>query len=52
MDFQDVWQDAVIACAMVSNENGQTQRALQRVSDWIDASWPDVFITDESIEML
>jgi hypothetical protein len=52
MDYQDVWQDAVIACAMVSNENGQTQRALQRVSDWIDASWPDVFITDESIEML
>jgi hypothetical protein len=52
MDYQDIWQDAVIACAMVSNDNGQTQRALQRVSDWIDTSWPDVFITDESIEIL
>jgi uncharacterized protein YlxP (DUF503 family) len=52
MDYQDVWQDAVIACALVSNENGQTQRSLQVVSDWIDSSWPDVFIADERIEIL
>lgn len=52
MDYQDTWQDALIACALVSNDNGQTQRVLQRVADWIDASWPDVYITDERIEII
>ena len=52
VDFQDVWQSAMIACALVSNENGHTQRTLQHVLDWIEASWPDVTITGEKIELI
>lgn len=52
IDRNDSWQNAVIACALVSNDNGQTQRALQAVLNWIDTSWPDVLVTEESIEVI
>lgn len=51
-DYNDSWQQAVIACALVSNDNGQTQRSLQRVVKWIENSWPDVFLEAEQMELL
>ena len=52
IDLQDVWQSAVIACALVSNDNGHTQRALQQIIHWIETSWPDVTITGEKLEII
>lgn len=49
---QDIWQNAVLACALVSNDNGYTQRSLQKVVRWIEASWPDLTLVDEHIEIL
>ena len=48
---QDIWQNALVACAMVSNENGHTQRALQEVARWVERNWPDVTLMDEKIEI-
>lgn len=48
----DSWQEAVIACALVSNDNGQTQRSLQKVLKWIDSSWPDVDLEYEQLEII
>ncbi|NOY97971.1 MAG: DUF503 domain-containing protein [Chloroflexi bacterium] len=52
MDLQDTWQDAVIACALVSNDKAQVQRALQTVSKWVENNWPDMTIVDEKIEIV
>jgi uncharacterized protein YlxP (DUF503 family) len=49
---QDIWQNTVLACALVSNDNGYTQRSLQKVVRWIEASWPDLTLVDEHIEIL
>ena len=35
MDYQDSWQEALITCAMVSNECGHLQAALASVSKWV-----------------
>jgi len=51
MDYLDTWQDALIACAVVSNDHGQTQKVLQRISSWIETYWPDVDVTAEEIEI-
>jgi uncharacterized protein YlxP (DUF503 family) len=51
IDQQDIWQNALVACAMVSNENGHTQRALQEVARWVERNWPDVTLMDEKIEI-
>lgn len=49
---QDVWQDSVIACAVVSNDHKHTQRVLQKVAKWVDSSWPDVDVVSEEIELV
>jgi uncharacterized protein YlxP (DUF503 family) len=49
---QDAWQEAVIACALVSNDNGHTQRTLQQVTDWVETYWNDVFVSDDRLEIL
>jgi uncharacterized protein len=52
MDRLDVWQDAVIVCALVSNESNHTQRSLQQVAHWIETSWPDVELIDDQVELI
>ena len=52
IDHMDVWQSATIACALVSNGHGHTQRSLQKVIDWIETYWPDVSLTSEELEII
>lgn len=52
VDYQDRWRDALIGCALVSNENGHSERALQTVAQWLEHNWPDVTLVDEQIEIL
>ncbi len=52
IDMLDARQEAVIACVLVSNDNGHTQRSLQKISHWIESIWPDIILVSESLEML
>jgi hypothetical protein len=52
VDHQDVWQNAVIACALVSNDSAHTQRALQKVVSWLESSWPDVEVVEDQIDLV
>ena len=52
VDHHDVWQSAVIACALVSNDNRHTQRSLQKIIQWVESHWPDVTLMDEQIEIV
>jgi uncharacterized protein YlxP (DUF503 family) len=52
VDRLDIWQDAVIACVLVSNDNGHTQRSLQKIPHWVETFWPDVFITADKLEII
>jgi len=52
VEHQDVWQDSVIACALVSNDHKHTQRVLQKIATWVDTSWRDVDVVSEQIEIL
>lgn len=52
VDRQDAWQESLIACTLVSNNSGHTQRVLQQVVDWIEHSWPDLQVVDNQLELL
>lgn len=52
LDRQDSWQNAVLACVMITSDHAQTQRALQRIARWVETHWPDVQVADEQIEMI
>ena len=40
-DLQDMWQEAIIVCAMVGNEHGHLESALQNVAKWVEGNWSD-----------
>jgi uncharacterized protein YlxP (DUF503 family) len=51
-NHHDIWQSAVIACALVSSDNGHTHRSLQKVIQWVESNWPDVTVMDDRIEII
>jgi len=51
VDALDAWQETVIACALVSNDSGYTQKALQEVLDFTERTWPDSPVIDYKIEL-
>ena len=52
VDRQDAWQEAVIACSLVSNDSSFAQRSLQTVARWMESNWPDLELRDERIELI
>jgi uncharacterized protein YlxP (DUF503 family) len=52
VDHQDIWQDVVIACAMVGSDRAHTERSLQQVVRWLESSWHDVEVEDDRIELI
>ncbi len=52
IDRQDAWQEAVVACALVSNDHGYTQRALQQVLAFTERTFPDLPVIDHHIELI
>ena len=52
MERQDMWQEAVIACAMVNSDASHVQRSLQNVAKWVEANWEDGQVINEKIEII
>ena len=52
MDHLDAWQEAVLACALVSNDASYIQRSLQSIANWVENNWPDISLTDDQIELI
>ena len=50
--LQDKWREAVIACAMVGNERGHLESALQNVAKWVERNWTDGDVIEEKIEII
>lgn len=51
MDKHDVWDEAVIVCAMAGNDAAFLQSALQTVEKWAEANWRDGDVWDSRIEL-
>jgi uncharacterized protein YlxP (DUF503 family) len=49
--LQDKWQETVIACAMVGNEHGHLESALQSVAKWVEGNWTDGDVIEQRIEV-
>lgn len=48
--LNDHWQESVIGCALVSNENAHAHRVLQRIVGFLPENWPDLEIIEFHIE--
>ena len=52
VDYQDVWQTAVIALVTVGNDSGYLHGLMEKAVAWIEHTRPDVPIDDYMIEFL
>jgi uncharacterized protein YlxP (DUF503 family) len=52
VDWQDKWDEAIIGCALISNDHQFSQTALQTIVHWLDKNWPDVMLVDDHIEII
>jgi uncharacterized protein YlxP (DUF503 family) len=52
VDYQDVWQSAVVAVVTVANDSGRVHAALERVVHWIETHRPEVQVVDWQIEIV
>ena len=50
--LQDKWQETIIACAMVGNERGHLESALQTVSKWVEGNWTDGDVIEQRVEVI
>jgi uncharacterized protein YlxP (DUF503 family) len=51
-DLQDMWQEAILLCAMAGNDRGHLESALQNVAKWMGGHWTDGDIIDQRIEVI
>lgn len=52
VDYQDVWQTAMIGLVTVGNDGGHLHGLLEKAVSWIEQTRPDVPIEDYTIELL
>ena len=51
-DLQDVWDQATLACVMISNQHQFAETSLQSVIHWLNKNWPDVTLLDDHLEII
>lgn len=50
--FNDLWQEAQLVCALVSNDASFSRQVLQTVLDFTEKNFPDLYILEHRIEIL
>jgi uncharacterized protein YlxP (DUF503 family) len=49
---QDVWDEAIVGCVMISNDHQFSESSLRTVIHWLNKNWPDVTLVDDHIEII
>jgi uncharacterized protein len=52
IDKHDAWQEAVLACVVVSNDPKHNTSLLQKIVAYIEANFPDLNILNDHIELI
>ncbi len=52
LDLQDAWGEAILGCAMISNQDVINQNTLQSIVHWLSRNWPDIQLVDDHIEII
>ena len=50
--MQDKWQETIIACGMVGNDQVHLEQSLQTVARWVKSNWADMQVVKENLELI
>jgi hypothetical protein len=52
MGLHDHWRESIIACALISNDNGYAQSACQHILAFFENTFPHLTILEHHIESI
>jgi hypothetical protein len=52
MEMQDKWQETIIACGLVGNDQVHLEQSLQTVARWVKSNWADMQVVKENLELI
>lgn len=52
VDYLDSWKESLIACTIVSNNAVHNQQILQKTAAFLESSYPNIYILEQSLELL
>jgi uncharacterized protein len=52
IDFQDQWNEAIIACTIVSNNKVHDQQVLQEIIKYTETHFDDLQVVNQDIELI
>ena len=52
VDYQDVWQSAVIGIVTVTNESSHAYQMMGKINQWVEDNYPQVMIIKQSTEII
>ncbi|HHY89924.1 MAG TPA: DUF503 domain-containing protein [Chloroflexi bacterium] len=52
IDRQDIWQETVVGCVVISNDANHSSRLLQQIPETIEKNWPDFQLIDSTLQLL
>lgn len=52
LDRLDVWDEATLGCALISNSHQFSESSLRSIIHWLNKNWPDVTLVDDHIEII
>lgn len=52
VDNLDRWQEAILACVVVSNDPVHNQQLLQQVPAFVESACPEIYLLDHSLELI
>jgi len=52
MGLQDQWQQTVIGCVMIGNQQAYLDSASQTVLRWVEANWTDGDVIEQRVDFV
>jgi uncharacterized protein len=51
LDLQDMWQEAIIGCAMISNDEAVIQRSFEQINHFTQTFFTELELLDNKVEI-
>jgi uncharacterized protein YlxP (DUF503 family) len=51
-DLNDLWHETMLSCAMIGSDKNHVQRSLQKVVNFVEQNWPDLYLIDNKLELI
>ena len=52
IDLQDTWQEALIGCAIISNDSGIIHKSFEKIKTFTESFFTEIILSEDKVEIL